>query len=35
MMKFRPFPDVWRIFGEFGYFLKWIWRQFFVFILQN
>jgi len=29
-----PFPEVWRIFAEFGYFLKWVWRQFFISIRQ-
>jgi len=25
----QPSPEVWLFFGEFGYFLKWVWWQFF------
>jgi len=30
----QPFLEVWRNFAEFGYFLKWVWRQFFISIWQ-
>jgi len=31
----QPFPDVWRISAEFGYFLMWVWRHFFISICQT
>jgi len=34
LSKMQPFQEVWRIFAEFGYFLKWVWQQFFVSIWQ-
>jgi len=30
----QPFPEVWRIFADFGYFLTWVWRQFCISIWQ-
>jgi len=34
LVKMQPFPEIWQISAEFGYFLKWVWRKFFISIWQ-
>jgi len=34
LVEMQLFPEVWWKFAELGYFLKWVWQQFFISIWQ-